>query len=72
MHSLGFPKYISMGARPIEHGRKVGSKAKQILPMLSTVKANIPHKALFPLHLQLIKKKKKIRAPRIPFPLKKK
>lgn len=46
-----------MGARPIEHGRKVGTKAKQILPMLSTVTANIPHKALFPLHLQLIKKK---------------
>lgn len=62
-----------MGARPIEHGRKVGTKAKQILPMLSTVTANIPHKALFPLHLQLVKKKKKkIRAPRIPFPLKKK
>lgn len=59
MHSLGFPKYISMGARPIEHGRKVGTKAKQILPMLSTVTANIPHKALFPLHLQLIYKKKK-------------
>lgn len=45
-----------MGARPIEHGRKVGTKAKQILPMLSTVTANIPHKALFPLHLQVIQK----------------
>lgn len=40
---------------------KVGTKAKQILPMLSTATANIPHKALFPLHLQLIQKKSGLR-----------
>jgi len=50
-----------MGARPIEHGRKVGTKAKQILPMLSKYSTQ----STFP--IAFARDKKKIRAPRIPF-----
>jgi len=46
-----------MGARPIEHGRKVGTKAKQILPMLSKYSTQ----STFPIAFARDKKKSGLR-----------